>query len=85
MPDTAQDPVWKVLETEPLPDDLVSVDAYLAFIKRSRPDLASIWCDAVKADRREYVRALTRHGPATAIVAKMEEGLGGPLIRRTET
>jgi pimeloyl-ACP methyl ester carboxylesterase len=75
-PDFAKDPVWAVLETQPQPSDMVSREAYLAFIKRSRPDLASIWCEAVEADRVEYIRALVRHGPATSIVAKMDEGLG---------
>ncbi len=74
--DPAADPAFAVLETQPRPEDLVSREAYLAFIKRSRPDLASIWCEAVEADRLDYVTALARHGPATAIVAKMLEGLG---------
>jgi pimeloyl-ACP methyl ester carboxylesterase len=74
--DLADDPVLSLLETEPGADDLASRESYLAFIKRSRPDLASIWCDAVEADRIEYIRALVRHGPATAIMAKMRAGLG---------
>ncbi len=76
MPDYSEDPVWTALETQPRPEDQVSRESYLAYIKRSRPDLASIWCDAVEADRIENIRALVRHGPATAIVTKMEEGLG---------
>ncbi|MEX2245725.1 MAG: alpha/beta hydrolase [Dehalococcoidia bacterium] len=74
--DPAADPALAALETEPRREDLVSREAYLGFIKRSRPDLASIWCDAVEADRIENIRAFVRHGPATSIVAQMEAGLG---------
>jgi pimeloyl-ACP methyl ester carboxylesterase len=75
-PDPAADPVWAVLETRPRPEDQVTPDAYLAYIKRSRPDLASIWCEAIEADRLDEVRRLVLHGPATATVASMEAGLG---------
>jgi pimeloyl-ACP methyl ester carboxylesterase len=75
-PDLSADPVMSTLEKEPSAADMVSVDAYLGFIKRSRPDLASIWCEAVEADRRDYIAGLSRHGPATAIAAKMDAGLG---------
>jgi pimeloyl-ACP methyl ester carboxylesterase len=53
QPDSAADPVWTVLEMRPKPEDLVSPEAYLAYYKRSRPDLASIWCEAIEADRLE--------------------------------
>jgi pimeloyl-ACP methyl ester carboxylesterase len=75
-PDLSADPVMSTLEKEPSAADVVSVDAYLGFIKRSRPDLASIWCEAVEADRRDYIAGLSRHGAGAAIVAKMEAGLG---------
>jgi pimeloyl-ACP methyl ester carboxylesterase len=75
-PDPAQDPALAVLETQPRPADVLSEDAYIAFIKRARPDLAGIWCDAIEADQREYTRSLVRYGPARAIAAKMDEGLG---------
>jgi pimeloyl-ACP methyl ester carboxylesterase len=74
--DLADDPVFKVLESQPRTDDMASREAYLAFIKRSRPDLAGIWCEAVEADRAQYIAALVRDGPATTIVARMREGLG---------
>lgn len=72
----ADDPALRALDLQPRPEDMVSSEAYLAFIKRSRPDLASIWCDAVEADRLAYVALLVKHGPATEIVAKMRDGLG---------
>jgi hypothetical protein len=75
-PDLSTDPVMSTLEKEPSAADMVSVDAYLGFIKRSRPDLASIWCEAIEADRRDYIAGLSRHGAAATIVAKMEAGLG---------
>ena len=52
--DPSEDPVWKVLDTtRPNPKDLVSTDAIIEYLKRTRPDLASIWCEAVEADRLE--------------------------------
>jgi pimeloyl-ACP methyl ester carboxylesterase len=52
-PDAASDPVWAVLQTQPSAEDVASPDAYIAYLKRSRPDLASIWCGAIEADRLE--------------------------------
>jgi pimeloyl-ACP methyl ester carboxylesterase len=75
-PDPAIDPALQALEMQPRPEDMASEQAYLAFIKRSRPDLASIWCEAIEADRIDYIRSLVRHGPATAIVRLMDEGIG---------
>jgi pimeloyl-ACP methyl ester carboxylesterase len=75
-PDPAADPVLKALEAQPRREDMASRDAYLAFIKRGRPDLASIWCDAIEADRSDYVDSLLRYGPATTVAAAMDAGLG---------
>jgi pimeloyl-ACP methyl ester carboxylesterase len=74
--DLSNDPALAALQTQPTDDDLASRESYLAFVKRSRPDLASIWCDAIEADRVEYLRMFARHGPAVSIVSKMDEGLG---------
>jgi pimeloyl-ACP methyl ester carboxylesterase len=74
--DATADPVLNALQAQPTSEDMASIEAYLAFIKRSRPDLAGIWCEAVEADRVEYVKSLVRYGPATEIVKKMHEGLG---------
>lgn len=52
-PDPAENPVWAVLETVPSDQDLSCPEAYLAYHKRSRPDLASIWCEAIEADKLE--------------------------------
>lgn len=52
------------------------VDAYLAFIKRSRPDLASIWCEAIEAERRDSIGAVVRHGPSAPVQEMMRAGLG---------
>jgi len=81
--DASRDPVWKVLETQPRPDDLVSSEAYIAYVKRSRPDLAGIWCDAIEADRLEdlprlrsdYARPL-RDRHSYKVTQQMHEGLG---------
>jgi hypothetical protein len=37
LPDGDADPVWQLVQTEPQPADLASIDAYFAFLKRSRP------------------------------------------------
>jgi pimeloyl-ACP methyl ester carboxylesterase len=74
--DTANDPALRALEAQPGADDVASLDAYLSFVKRSRPDLAAIWCEAVESDRAEDARRLSRHGPAADIVSKMRDGLG---------
>jgi pimeloyl-ACP methyl ester carboxylesterase len=75
-PDASADPVLQALESQPSSDDMASIEAYVAFIKRSRPDLARIWCEAIEADRIEYVKSLVRYGPATEVVKKMRDGLG---------
>ena len=54
IPDFSDDPVLASLPTGPSADDLVSREAYLAYYKRARPDLAAIWCEAIEADILEY-------------------------------
>jgi len=49
--DPADDPAIAALDLVPKAGDLASVEAYLAFVKRSRPDVAAVWCEAVEADR----------------------------------
>ncbi len=81
-PDPAEDPVWTILETTPSDADLVSLEAYLAYRKRSRPDLASIWCEAIEADQLEDMTIDGAHDPAAArarslkIGPKLYDGLG---------
>lgn len=76
LPDGDADPVWTIVETEPQPADVQSVDAYLAFLRRSRPDLDSIWCEAIESDRRDSVGAVVRHGPPAPVYEKMRAGIG---------
>jgi pimeloyl-ACP methyl ester carboxylesterase len=74
--DESSDPAMQALDLRPRPENMASSSAYLQFIQRSRPDLASIWCDAVEADQLEYISSLVKHGPAKKIVAMMHEGVG---------
>jgi pimeloyl-ACP methyl ester carboxylesterase len=76
LPDGDADPVWTMVEIKPQAADLVSVDACLAFVKRSRPDLAAIWCEAIEADRRDTIGAIVRRGPDAPVYERMREGLG---------
>lgn len=83
VPDPAADPVWTVLQTQPRPEDLASREAYFAYLKRSRPDLASIWCEAIEADRLEDLPRLTvdyarplRDRNSYNVTRQMHEGLG---------
>lgn len=79
-PDPANDPAIAALDMVPRPDDLTSVETYLAFLKRSRPDIAAVWCEAVEADRLEDLTiedgrpVIDGHGGV--IGGKMRAGLG---------
>ncbi len=80
QPDPANDPVWATLETHPKEEDLLSQESYLSYLKRSRPDLANIWCEAIEADRLEDLtmdgKRVVMDGHGRAITAKMFGGLG---------
>ena len=76
VPDGDADPVWTVVETEPQPADVESVDAYMEYLRRARPDLASIWCEAIELDRRDSIVADVRHGPADGVYEQMRAGIG---------
>lgn len=52
-PDSTNDTALNALERTPNPNDLISSDVYMEYVKRSRPDLASIWCHAIEANRLE--------------------------------
>ena len=81
-PDPAKDPVWTVLERTPSDADLISPEAYLAYHKRSRPDLASVWCEAIEADKLEDMTIDGVRDPPAArarqrkVGPKLFEGLG---------
>jgi pimeloyl-ACP methyl ester carboxylesterase len=49
-PDFSDDPVWGGPRSSPTAEDLASREAYFAYHKRTRPELARIWCAAVEAD-----------------------------------
>ena len=58
-PDLSGDPIWSVVPTgEPTADDLASRQAYLTYYKRTRPDWARIWCEAIEADLMDKVRIM---------------------------
>lgn len=80
QPDASADPIWKELETQPKPEDLVSPESYIEYVKRSRPDIASIWCKAVEADRLEDLTVKEGRpvidGHGSVVGAKLIEGLG---------
>ncbi len=76
-PDAAKDPVWNVLERTPSEVDLASPEAYLAYHKRSRPDLASIWCEAIEADRLED---MTLDGVRDPPAARARQRKVGPQL-----
>lgn len=52
-PDLSGDPVRPLLPTTLVPDDLVSLEAYLSYYRRARPAWARIWCEAIEADLLE--------------------------------
>ena len=76
-PDAAKDPVWTVLERTPSDADLASPEAYLAYHKRSRPDLASIWCEAIEADKLED---MTIDGVRDPLAARARQRKIGPMV-----
>ena len=49
-PDLSGDPVWSVAVPDPTAADLASPRDFLAYHKRTRPDIARLWCEAVEAD-----------------------------------
>lgn len=49
-PDLSGDPVWSIAPPDPTDDDLTSPEAFLAYHRRTRPDVARVWCEAVEAD-----------------------------------
>jgi pimeloyl-ACP methyl ester carboxylesterase len=49
-PDLSGDPVWSISAPDLTAEDLASPEAYLDYHKRTRPDLARLWCDAIEAD-----------------------------------
>lgn len=79
-PDSTKDPGLNALERTPKPEDLVSSDVYMEYAKRSRPDLASIWCEAIEANRREDLimdgERVVIDGHAAKITAQMFDSLG---------
>lgn len=54
-PDLSGDPVDALHQSDPTSDDFSSIDAYLAYWKRGRPDWADIWCEAIELDLLENV------------------------------
>jgi pimeloyl-ACP methyl ester carboxylesterase len=57
-PDFSDDPVWSLSIPEPTAADLMSSDAYLAYHRKNRPDLARIWCEAIEADLLDKIAVL---------------------------
>jgi hypothetical protein len=49
-PDLSGDPVWSVAVPDPTTADLSSPEAYLAYHRRTRPDIARLWCEAIESD-----------------------------------
>jgi pimeloyl-ACP methyl ester carboxylesterase len=49
-PNLGEDPVWSIPAPDLMAADLVSPEAYLAYHRRNRPDIARIWCEAIEAD-----------------------------------
>ncbi len=78
-PEPNADPVLSSLDMAPEPDDLESSRAYLDFLRRTRADLASIWCDAIEADRLEDLTMEGGHvimdGHGAKVTAEMFAGL----------
>ncbi len=79
-PDSTNDTALNVLERTPNPEDLVSSAVYMEYVKRSRPDLASIWCQAIEANRLEDLimdgDRVVMDGHAAKITALMFDSLG---------
>ena len=49
-PDLSGDPIWSVAPPDPTASDLASPEAFLAYHKRTRPDIARLWGEAIEAD-----------------------------------
>jgi pimeloyl-ACP methyl ester carboxylesterase len=54
-PDLSGDPVYAALPGAPTMDDLASLEAFTAYYKRVRPDLAWVWSPPVEADLMEKI------------------------------
>jgi pimeloyl-ACP methyl ester carboxylesterase len=55
-PDLSGDPLDALPQSDPTEADFASVEAYLAYWKRGRPDWAGIWGEAIEQDLLENVR-----------------------------
>jgi pimeloyl-ACP methyl ester carboxylesterase len=55
VPDQTDDPIWTEIPTDVTPTDLTSLEAYLNYYRRYRPDLARIWNEAIQADVAEFL------------------------------
>jgi pimeloyl-ACP methyl ester carboxylesterase len=65
-PDFSDDPVWSIPPPEPTTADLASPQDYLAYHKRSRPDIARLWCPAIEADLLDKI-AIQADGSVTIL------------------
>ena len=79
-PDPANDPAIAALNMIPVSEDLASTETYLTFLKRSRPDIAAVWCEAIRADRLEDLTVVDNRpvidGHGGVVAMKMRAGLG---------
>ena len=79
-PDPTNDPAIAALDMIPKRADLVSIETYLTFLKRSRPDIAAVWCEAVEADRLTDLTIVDGRpvidGHGGVVGEKMRAGLG---------
>ncbi|MCH7698376.1 MAG: alpha/beta hydrolase [Chloroflexi bacterium] len=80
QPNPAENPALQALDLVPRPEDLGSTRAYVSFSKRSRPDLASIWCEAIEVDRLEDLtmdgERVVLDGHGAKVTAQMFGALG---------
>jgi hypothetical protein len=60
--------------------DLASIETYLTFLKRSRPDIAAVWCEAVETDRLADLTIVDGRpvidGHGGVVGGKLSAGLG---------
>ncbi len=75
-PKPADNPALAALATTPLEEDLESPAAYLAYHRR-RPDLASVWCEAIEADKLED---MTIDGVRDPHAARARQRVVGPKL-----